>query len=85
MTHDEYWKDQQAHATKCLRALFPQGERGDVMVTNLVGDANGIDDLPDVHAVLAYVLKHGTSEEAATAVLAATKWQMACCELAEHV
>lgn len=85
MAHDEYWKRVKEDATKRLRSLFPSGERGEVMVANLVGDANGIDDMPDVHKVLAYTLKHGTSDEAATAVLAATDWQMSCHELAEHV
>ena len=79
--HDEYWRKTKSEAERRLNHLFRNAR---TKVADLVGDGNGIDEREDVKAVLAYVLKHGSCEERACAILSSCEWQQACRELEEH-
>ena len=84
MNHDEYWRMVKEDAERQLRSHLPHGERGDRTLRRITGDDNGIVDADDVRGVLAHVMRCGTCEDAARAVLSATDWRTACHELAEH-
>lgn len=79
--HDEYWRKAKGEAERRLCHLFAKSR---TKVADIVGDGNGIDEIEDVKAVLAYVLKHGSCEEVACAILSSCEWQQACRELEEH-
>lgn len=79
--HDEYWRKAKVDAERRLHGLFKNTR---TKVADIVGDENGIDEREDAKAVLAYVLKHGSCEEVACAILSSCEWQQACRELEEH-
>lgn len=79
--HDEYWRKTKSDAGRRLNHLFRNAR---VKVADIVGDENGIDEREDAKAVLAYVLKHGSCEEAACAILSSCEWLHASHELEEH-
>jgi hypothetical protein len=82
MAHNEYWAKVKADAASRVCALL--GDDAEEKLRKIVGDENGIDDMPDTVKVLAYILHHGDYKEVACAILSLGEWRQACHELAEH-